>query len=319
MDNNSKNIYIFTVLFNLNIVLGSAIAAPSCFSKNQLPIEIQDGQNTNQSFTSIAYHSINNYFAVGGVYGKDQMIGLYNEAIEFQQSSSIISLIRTQPYDQISGLDQTDFILLKNDLAGTIKYSSSIPNAGVFKRLMPNIMSDLFEIKQQHSLKNSVSTYFYSLYFVPQIDDVYLWGKAIPAHALVDYDVIIPLIEYADEFNYLVGCLEAQNTTEAFFGVIIHQTSTLENRILYRNVKEHQNQAGFICLGIAVFTSDSIVVFFRPRILNNDDGLHFLQIYNDPFAKSLLLLLQTNKQILALQQQQKIQCHISIYGNIKIQ
>ncbi|CDW81399.1 UNKNOWN [Stylonychia lemnae] len=178
------------------------------------------------------------------------------EAIEFQQNSSMISMIRQNTYNQnVSGLDQMSLVLLKNDLAGTIKSSATIAYVGVFNRFMPNIMSvrqldglvyllfvdyegngilviihkDLNDIKKQHSLNNSYSCYLQSLYFNPQNHDVYLWG-----------------------------CLESQNNTEAFFGVILHETTSQKHTILYRNVNEYQNQAGFICLGIAVIAKDNI-------------------------------------------------------------
>ncbi|CDW89045.1 UNKNOWN [Stylonychia lemnae] len=248
-----------TYLIFFAIQLTSILSVPQCFNESQLPIEIKM-TNDQQWFSQIAYHPNNNYLAIGGVYGEDLMIGLFNnkekmkrlmwlnsfnfdcassteclkffdiESIEFQQDSSIISLIRSKAYNQILDFDQVDLTLVKFDLAAFNPLNS---NGYIWGHNLNKQVGAYNILFAQFSLDNNIPINYMI--------------QSTTTNQLATYDVIIPLIEM--DGSVVAGCLEF----------------------------------GFMCMGMALFSQGNMQVFYRSINSQSNDIFYTARINKDPF------------------------------------
>ncbi|CDW80836.1 UNKNOWN [Stylonychia lemnae] len=106
----------------------------------------------------------------------------------------------------------------------------------------------------------------------------------ISANALVNYNVIIPLIEQSE--GYIVACMESQGTANSILGMLIHYQQMNETLIFYKDAStSYFQKRGLACLGIRIAAKNDIWVLYQATIIDGGD-IFIIKIVQDPFPIS---------------------------------
>ncbi|CDW72643.1 UNKNOWN [Stylonychia lemnae] len=260
------------LFYLLNQINGQIIALPQCFGSKQLPIELTKDAGIFSKFTVLQYLDEYDYFAIGGVYGSDMIIGFYNnkvgfnrfmwlnsynyapdqmfqpllqqiQAIQFQSKLHIITLIRSEQIQKNNNEIEIPFLVLlmgfnKNGDGRFNLFATGLANSD---ELLTNIYDST---------------------------------------SIVSYDVIIA--QMAVRFNYAVGCLESQDSTQAFMGALIHQIGNSQSSLIFRNVSSSYAQRNFECIGIKIAAKDDITLVYQSYYEKADIFMAWLK--QDPLS-----------------------------------